>query len=100
MLKQIHLICYLESKGCKEVRQSSQGYYIMRNTDNDAISGIPVATSDDGYLKEETICNICNILGVQIPPSSEKELKNLMKYLKKDAEQKVKKIVNKKQQLP
>jgi len=89
MLKQIYLVCYLESKNCKEVRQSKNGYFVMRNKLNGKISGVPKATADNGFLKEETICNICNTLEVEIPPSSEKDMKKLMESLKKDVQEKI-----------
>ena len=87
-MKQMYLVCYLESKDCKEVRKSSQGYYVMRNTKTGAICGVPMP-SDGEDLKEETICNICNVLGVEIPPSSEKEINEVMALLKEDVENRI-----------
>lgn len=89
MLKQIYLVCYLESKKCEVVRISPQGYYIMRNLMNSRISGVPKASAKDEFLKEETVCNICNSLDVEVPPSSEKDLKEVMEILKKDVQEKI-----------
>lgn len=89
MLKQIYLVCYLESKHCEVVRKSKNGYFVVRNISNGKISGVPKATADDDFLKEETVCNICNMLEVEIPPSTEKDMKKIMESLKKDVEEKI-----------
>lgn len=88
MLKQIYLVCYLETKGCEEVRVSPQGYYVMRNKGNGKICGVPLPSNGD-FLKDETICNICHQLDVELPPSTKDGIKEIMVSLKKDVEAKI-----------
>lgn len=90
MLKQIYLVCYLESKGCEEVRLSAQGYYVMRNKENGKIVGVP-RPSNGEYLKDETICSICHQLEIDPPPSTREEINEILVSLKKDVDAKISK---------
>ncbi len=87
-MKQIYLIVYLESKGCEEVKVSNKGYYIMRNLKNGKMSGVPVPSNGD-FLKEETICNVCNCLGVETPPSTENGFAEVMGVLKEEVAKRI-----------
>ena len=88
MLKQIYLVCYLETKDCEEVRRTAQGYYIMRNKRNGKFSGVPLPSNGE-FLKDETICNICHQLDVELPTSTKDGLQEIMVSLKKDVEAKI-----------
>ncbi len=87
-MKQIYLIVYLESKGCKEVRLSKKGYYVMKNPQNGKISGVPQPSSGE-FLKEETVCNICNALDIEVPPATQEGLHEVMSQLKEDVENRI-----------
>lgn len=73
-MKQSHLIVYLESEGCKEVRfNPNHNYYIFRNLENGKESGVPQPKNNGDY-REEVICRVCLSLGVNPPPLKEPEL--------------------------
>lgn len=84
-MKQIHLVVYLESKGCCEVRQDKNGMFVMRNLENNKMSGVPVPSNGD-VLKGATICAVCRSLGVDIPPSTPKEVEILLASIQSDIE--------------
>lgn len=82
-MEQIHLVVYLESFKCVEVRKDKKGYIIMRNETNNKTSGIPLP-KNGGNLKQTTICSVCKQLDVEIPPSSPKEIKDMLNFIEFD----------------
>jgi hypothetical protein len=84
-MKQIHLVVYLESKGCCEVRRDKSGMFVMRNTANNKMSGVPVPSNGD-VLKGATICAVCRALDVEVPPSTPKEVEILLASIQNDIE--------------
>ncbi len=64
---------YLIDNGCKVIRIANQGYCVMRNVVNAAISGIPVT---DPPLSA-TICRICKTLSID-PPDGYDAAKHLI----------------------
>ena len=87
-MKQIYLVVYLESLGCTEVRKDKNGMYVMRNTATGKISGVPMASNGD-ILKDATVCNVCRQLGVDVPPSTSKEMEEMMKKIHEDVEKRI-----------
>ena len=87
-MEQMHLVCYLESLGCEEVKLNNKGMYIMRNKATGAISAVPVP-SNGKTLKESTICSVCKVLGVEIPPITSKEVEEMMHRINKRARMRI-----------
>lgn len=86
----MHLIVYLESLDCEEVKLNRNGSYLMRNKNNGNISGVPVP-SNGKHLKESTICSVCKVLGVETPPMTSKEMEEMMLWIHEDAIKRVNK---------
>lgn len=88
-MEQLHLVVYLEAHGCVEVRQDKRGYIVMRNPTNGKINAVPVP-SKGKFLKETTICQACQQLGVPLPPHSSPEIDDLLMQIKAEVEKRLK----------
>lgn len=89
-MKQIHLVVYLESKGCVEVRRDKNGMFVMRNVSNGKIAAIPVPSKGE-FLKEATVCLACKTLEIESPPSTPKEVEMLLASIQEDVEKRANK---------
>ena len=86
-MEQMHLIVYLESLNCVEVKQK-KGWYLMLNNSNGKTTAVPEA-SNGKALKESTICSVCKALDVAIPPITSKEMEEMMLWINEDAKKRI-----------
>ena len=81
-MEQMHLVVYLESLNCEEVKQK-KGWYLMRNNSNGKFTAVP-KPSNGKLLKQSTICSVCKALGLEIPPITSKEMEEMMIWINED----------------